>query len=227
MSDAARGHFDAEAEQYDDLIPRLIPGYFEQHAALLETIPFARERPLRAADLGCGTGVLGEVLLDAYPEATLAAVDIAPNMVRACRARLERFGERVTCGVGDIAHDSFGGRYDAIVSGLAIHHLDDVEKRALYVRIHDALVPGGVFATRDVVLGETAEETEAWNEQWRAFLREQGEDDAYWFERHLAEDKPAALRDHMAWLEEAGFTDASVSWRRMGFAVWTAARPVA
>jgi cyclopropane fatty-acyl-phospholipid synthase-like methyltransferase len=43
--------------------------------------------------------------------------------------------------------------FDAIVSALAIHHLEDAEKRSLFARIHERLRPGGVFVNAEQVVG--------------------------------------------------------------------------
>jgi tRNA (cmo5U34)-methyltransferase len=43
------------------------------------------------------------------------------------------------------------GSFDAVVSGLAIHHLHDVRKLEPIGEIHGLLVPGGVFAKLDLV----------------------------------------------------------------------------
>lgn len=43
--------------------------------------------------------------------------------------------------------------WDAIVSALAIHHLDDAAKRELFARVHAALAPGGMFVNAEQVAG--------------------------------------------------------------------------
>lgn len=217
---AVRDHFDSEADAYDDLIPRLIPGYFEQEREILAAIPFVHEMPIRVADLGCGTGALSRTVLDAFPAATLAGFDIAPGMIEACRERLAGFGGRVSLSLADIDGDDLGGPYDVVVSGLAIHHLEDESKRRLFRRVLEALEPDGVFLIREIVLGETAEETERLHAGWRSFMRDNGVDDAHWFEKYLHEDRPTSLRAQLAWLEEAGFDDVRALWSRLNFAVF-------
>jgi tRNA (cmo5U34)-methyltransferase len=225
-SDAVRDHFDDEADRYDALIVRLIPGYAEQHAAVLSAIPFARDSALKVLDLGCGTGALSGLVLREFPNAHVHAVDLAPNMLAQYAERHAEFAGRFDCAVGDFADRDLGSGYDVIVSGLAIHHLDDAGKRDLYRRIAEALVPGGVFVQRELILGETAEQTERFHAEWRAFIADHGEDAERWFATYAAEDRPASLRDNLAWLAEGGLTDVACYWQRANFAVFGGVRPV-
>ena len=54
-------------------------------------------------------------------------------------------GEDATYVTGDLASPLPAGPWDAIVSALAIHHLEDDGNRDLFARAHDALGDGGVF----------------------------------------------------------------------------------
>ena len=57
-------------------------------------------------------------------------------MLEQARARI---GDRARYVVADLGDPLPAGPWDAVVSALAIHHLDDPGKRALFARIHDAL----------------------------------------------------------------------------------------
>jgi tRNA (cmo5U34)-methyltransferase len=89
--------------------------------------------PERILDLGAGTGMLSARLRAAYPAADLTLLDIAGQMLQRARDQL---GDR---GVSYLEADLLGplpsGPRDCIASALAIHHLDDADKRALFARV--------------------------------------------------------------------------------------------
>jgi tRNA (cmo5U34)-methyltransferase len=225
--DQVRDHFEQEARHYDELIPKLIPHYHEQNALMIELIPFGRETVLKALDLGCGTGVLAHAVLTAFPRARVTAFDLAGTMLAACRAKLSPFEGRFTLRQGNFAADDLGAGYDLVVSGLAIHHLDDAGKRGLYGRINEAVAPGGIFLHRDIVLGVSPEINSNYGRLWRAFMRANGEDDAKWFGKAFEEDIPATVEDQLAWLAEAGFTDVACHWRYLNLAIFSGRRAAA
>ncbi|MEE3918567.1 class I SAM-dependent methyltransferase [Micromonospora sp. BRA006-A] len=98
-------------------------------------------------DLGAGTGLLSLLLTAAVPGVRLTLVDGAPGMLAVAAAHLEKRGVAHRTVHADLAGPLPAGRYDAVVSALAIHHLDDEGKRALAERAADALVPGGCSST--------------------------------------------------------------------------------
>lgn len=220
-----RERFNRYAVDYDDFVPRVVPKYDEQHEAILAVIPFEPTRPLKALDLGVGTGILSHLILEAFPEAEVVAVDLADNMLEACRKNLSRFEGRLTLKKANFVSDDLGGGYDLAVSGLAVHHLTDEEKRRLFARVLSGLSPGGVFIVRDIVLGATPHLTELYRAGWKSYMRSQGEDDEVWLARHLKEDRPASVESQTAWLEEAGFTDVACHWRYLNFAVFGGRKP--
>ena len=82
----------------------------------------------RFLDLGCGDGALTQLVIDAYPSAEGVLVDFSEPMLKRAGERLRRLGGRATLVRADLNDPSWtqqlpGGRFDAIVSGLAIHHL--------------------------------------------------------------------------------------------------------
>jgi SAM-dependent methyltransferase len=86
------------------------------------------------------------------------------------------------------------GAADVVVSGLAVHHLEDERKRDLFGEIYSLLPKGGVFANLDLVRSASA----CLHERFR---REIGriEDDP--------SDRLAGLSEQMSWLRDVGFAE--------------------
>ncbi|MBD2039175.1 class I SAM-dependent methyltransferase [Microcoleus sp. FACHB-672] len=218
--DVVRAHFEAEAFDYDGLIPRLIPHYHEQHGLMLELIPFERDASLKVLDLGAGTGVLSCLILQAFPNSTVVAFDIAENMLAACKKNLSAYQERVKLHQGNFAEDDVGSEYDLVISGLAIHHLDEPEKQKLYQDLFHAVNPGGLLLIRDTVTGATPQLTQQYERLWRHYMKANGEDDEKWFQNYLKEDRPSSVEDQLQWLKSAGFEEVGCHWRYLNFAIF-------
>jgi SAM-dependent methyltransferase len=86
-------------------------------------------------DLGCGDGVLTEKIIAAG--ATVVAVDAAPDMVSAARAR--GIDARILSG----QNLPFDGAFDAVFSNAALHWMRPPE--AVLAGVRRALKPGGRF----------------------------------------------------------------------------------
>ena len=165
------------------------------------------EAPARVLDLGCGDGVLAALALAHRPSVTeVVAVDASPPML--ARAR-ERFAQepRATVLEGDLNHPITGlGRFDLIVSGFAIHHVDDDRKRRLFAECAAQLEPGGRFLNLEVVSSATP----ARHAEFLAAIGRDVDD---------PEDRLASVEDQVRWMGEAGLADADCLWRWRGFAL--------
>src|SRR4029077_13452181 len=122
-------HDSSTVDEYLSRVGTLAPRLAGE-AALLEVLPAA---PARVADLGCGDGRLTALVLDARPGVTeVVAVDASPPMLEKARAR---FASDARVEVREL---DFGtglrslGEFDLVVSGFAIHHLEDAGKRQLF-----------------------------------------------------------------------------------------------
>jgi tRNA (cmo5U34)-methyltransferase len=224
--DRVRAHFDDEASAYDAQILRIVPQYREQGELILQVLPFEVDQPIRALDLGCGTGALAYLILAAFPTATLVACDLSPSMLARCEARLARFAPRAQFRQADFGTCPLGAcEFDLVVSGLAIHHLGSASARSLYRRVAEALRPGGMFVNRELVRGDTPSWTGAYETLWRQHVALHDEGDEAWFHRYLEEDQPVPVADHMAWLREADFAEVACHYRRLNFAIFSGSKP--
>ena len=176
-----------------------IPHRTEGEATLLELLPKTCRRVL---DLGTGDGRLLSIVLLAHPEAEGIALDFSPPM-------LERAHERFAANphVKVIAHDLNDplpdlGRFDAIVSSFAIHHVPDARKRAVYAEAFAALNPGGIFANLEHVASST-------ERLHRAFYEAIDVD----LEREDGSNILAPVEPQLAWLREIGFADVDCYWK--------------
>ena len=121
----------------------------------------------------------------------------------------ERFGgdPRVTVCAWDMADSiaSFGD-FDVIVSGLAIHHLEDERKQSLLTEIAEGLLPGGLYANLEVVTSATSE----LHAEFLAAIGRTADD---------PEDKLVDIETQLSWMRAAGLTQVDCLWRWRGFAL--------
>jgi tRNA (cmo5U34)-methyltransferase len=161
------------------------------------------ERVERVLDLGTGEGHLLAAIAAERPGVEVVGLDISPAMVAAAT---ERFGEdgRAEFGVHDLmeplAHR--WGRFDLVVSALAIHHLADERKRSLCREVLDLLRPGGAFYNLDCVASPSEELHEM---SQRAF--------GFDIRRQDPSDQLAPLGAQLEWLGEAGFEQVDCHWK--------------
>ena len=141
------------------------------------------------------------------------------------RAR-DALGDRARYVVGDLTDPLPDGPWDAVVSALAIHHLDDPGKMALFARVRGAVRPGGIFVNAEQVAGPTPWLDAVYRAHHERSARALGADDAEWagaLER-MAHDRCASVEQHLDWLREAGFSDADCLFKDHRFAVVVARR---
>src|SRR5215831_6931388 len=182
----------------------------EGEAALLEFIPAGARRIL---DLGTGDGRLLALVRQRHPDTDAVAVDFSPAMLEAAR---KRFAEDPRVAV--VEHNMDGplpalGKFDAVISSFAIHHLVHERKRALYGEIYRLLNADGVFCNLEHVASPTARLHEE-------FLHRIG----FKVETEDPSNKLLDVETQLQCLREIGFADVDCQWKWRELALLTGVR---
>lgn len=216
-------HFDSEAQHYDNLILTLIPYYDQMTDVLVHGLPFNEKKDLNILDLGCGTGNISQKIKNRFPAAHITCVDLSENMINIAKNKLSNYSD-IVYKLADFQHISLNDDYDAVVSSLAMHHLEtDSDKKILYKKILDSLSDGGVFYNADVVLGSSDYLQDMYIKKWKEFMaKNHSEEDIEnkWMPTHRAEDNPSKMSDHIKWLDEVGFKQVDVLWKYYNYGVY-------
>lgn len=127
-------------------------------AKLLERLP---EHPASILELGCGTGVLSDLLLRRYPAAKFLGLDIAPGMIRICQ---DRWSQRrhADFAIADIETAPFPFAPDLVASSCALQWIPELP--VLLQRLVAGTSPGaqGMLALAELSQGSTPELAAAW-----------------------------------------------------------------
>ena len=187
-----------------------IPHRVEGESTLLEFIPGSVQRIL---DLGTGDGRLLALVKLAHPGATAVAMDFSPAMLEAARRRF-RGDSSVTILEHNLENPvPASGKFDAVVSSFAIHHLSRERKRSPYAEIYELLTPGGVFCNLEHVASPTP--------QLHAEFLHQIRDSP---ETEDPSNKLLDVETQLAWLRATGFVDVDCQWKWRELALLTGRR---
>ncbi len=224
-----RAHVAASfADRRRSLVPLL-----ELQEDVIARVLAGNARPIRRfLDLGAGAGAVSELVLATQPESAGVLVDFSEPMLERVAATLADYDGRWEVVRGDLSQSSWqdalpAGDYDAVVSGLAIHHLSAARKRELFAEAFALLAPGGVFANMDYVaidgpLRGLFDEQMAANASHEA-AEHAGEAQDVDFDGD--EDQPDTVAEQLSWLRDAGFEQTEVHFKWAEAAVFGGIRP--
>jgi trans-aconitate 2-methyltransferase len=131
---------DWDAKSYE----RISDPQFRWGLRVLERLPLRGDETV--VDEGCGAGRLTELLLDRLPRGRVVALDSSGAMLETARARLARFGDRVSFVQADAATWVAPAPVDAVFSTATYHWLKDHD--ALFASIAASLRPGGLLVAQ-------------------------------------------------------------------------------
>jgi SAM-dependent methyltransferase len=203
MTDGHVLRYLARADEY--------PRRAEGESVLLEHVSRDVRRIL---DLGTGDGRLLALLRIDRREMLGVGLDFSELMLEAAQRRFAN-DTRIELVKHDLAQPLPAlGRFDAVVSSFAIHHLEHERKRSLYREIFDLLEPGGVFANFEHVASPTHRVHLAFFEA----IDEPLEDED-------PSDRLLDVESQLGWLRALGFDDVDCYWKWLEMALLISVKP--
>lgn len=188
-----------------------VPHRAEGEGVLCDQVPRDARRVL---DLGTGDGRLLALLRADRRDMRGVGLDFSGHMLQAAGRRFAG-DERIELVEHDLADPLPAlGRFDVVVSSMAIHHLEHDRKRALYGEVFDLLEPGGVFANFEHVASPT-------HRLHLAFFAAIDEP----LEHEDPSDRLLDVETQLCWLRELGFDDVDCYWKWLEMALLVGVRP--
>lgn len=140
-----RSRFRRKAREFDDLyddqrpLMRLLrPGLIRRRDLAVATA--LESGAPRVLDVGCGSGRVGELVLEANA-ARYLGIDFSESMIELARARLSRFADRAELVVGEFLESQLDGPFDVILALGLFDYLPEPHRFVL--RMHELAAPGG------------------------------------------------------------------------------------
>jgi tRNA (cmo5U34)-methyltransferase len=212
----------------------LIPMLEVQEDVIRRLLTRNERRITRFLDIGCGAGAMSEVLLSSLPGSEGVLVDFSEPMLERAAAQLAGHAGRWRAFRADLNDPAWreelpSGRYDAIISGLAIHHLPPERKRTLFAELAVLLEPGGLFVNMDYVAIDGPLRGVFDEEMLAAAVRAEresgGTHSGHEVDLEDDDDRPDTVEDQLRWLRDAGFEQVEVHFKWAEAAVYGGARP--
>ena len=169
-------------------------------------------------DLGCGSGLVAQMVLDRSPNIRVFGLDSSTAMLTIARDRLARYGERVRLADGDLTsldRVEAPSECSAVIAVQSLHHLEEAQYRSTVRWTFDHLLPGGWF----FIIDRLAIASEALYSTYHALRARQGQSPnqpdwpAYLEWLRANGDRPQSVQLILRLLEEAGFQAAALDVR--------------
>jgi tRNA (cmo5U34)-methyltransferase len=227
-----------DSEKFIDYGRYFVPEREEQLRIVCDLIPPAAG-PHHVVDLCAGEGLLSQALLECDSRRTVHVFDGSRAMLDRAATVLGRYRDRVDFKFFDIFSRDwrrFEWPVHAVVSSLAVHHLDGAQKQELFRDMASALAPGGALVIADVVLPATELTRNVAARLWDQAVQKRAlslDGNLKAFE-HFRDtnwnmytdpapdpvDKPSTVAEQLAWMQAAGLVGVDLVWMAGGHAIF-------
>jgi cyclopropane fatty-acyl-phospholipid synthase-like methyltransferase len=223
MKESAERYYAELRRDYDRTIRQLVPRYDDMAQAMIGLL--SSVSPGSLLDIGPGPGSLTRSILEEISGVKVTAVEASFQMAEEAALALAPFKSRVRVVCQDITAFSAGGRFDAVITTLALHNVPRREKEDLVRKIHGWLLPDGLFLWGDMIhYGDPAVQRHFVDCRTRYALDAGCTPELVeWnFRKEEEEDHPLTTDETATLLREAGFASAEVVWAHDLFALFLA-----
>jgi ubiquinone/menaquinone biosynthesis C-methylase UbiE len=215
----------------------LIPGRRETLSIIAKLATDSVPEQPRLLDIGCGHGDQTAAMLELKPDASVFMVDFSEEMLRLAGERFEsnprikQFQHDLNKGLPD---ELRSGKFNAAVSCHTVHHIQPVNRRAVYSQVRHLLAEGGIFVIGDRFTGEspavTKWEFDSWLRWMIVRIKDQLDKDLSFEEltKRQAEsdarlgDMPGTIWDMQNDLKQAGFQYVDFIWKNQNMGILAA-----
>lgn len=118
---------------------------------------FKNTEEIKILDIGAGNGMLTELVLSEFPNASITMLDFSPEMLESANAIFQTKKislDRIDFTIKNFITDDLPNeKYDLIISSYALHHIRNVnELKNVYLKIAKCLNMNGTFLCLDCYL---------------------------------------------------------------------------
>jgi ubiquinone/menaquinone biosynthesis C-methylase UbiE len=116
---------------------------------------FAGSKPIKVLDISAGHGLYGLAFAKHNPNAKIVGVDWA-NVLEVAKENAAKAGlaDRYSTIPGSAFDVNFGSGFDLVLIPNFLHHFDPATNEKLLLKVHAALVPGGIAITPEFIPNE-------------------------------------------------------------------------
>lgn len=137
---------------FDKMAPYLVPQYNFLQDSIYEIINYEKDKMFTFIDLGAGSGIQIEKILNRFPNSKAIYIDSSIPFTELAKTRLRHFYNRVQYINKSLESNwvsEINDMPDLVFSMSAIHHLEPDEKELLYKTVNEVLLPDGWFLNID------------------------------------------------------------------------------
>ena len=217
--------FNTTIEYYDEWMKNALPNYVDIFQTAQDLLNFETRSPIDVLDLGAGTGLFSQHILDKYPSANFVLYDVAEQMLNVAKDRFKHREHQFDYIIGDYREILGNKKYDLVISSLSIHHLTNADKRNLFRSIFHLLRKDGLFINIDQVRGGTDYLEKLYWDHWIEQVNKTDqpvERIRESMDRRKKYDINATLLDQLQWLKQAGFSNVDCVYKNFFVGVFMA-----